>query len=112
MVHASPGLITYQAKIFKPDGTPLNEPNVIFYFQIQNADGSTNNFTAVGGAGSNYQFVNTASSDFNTYVQSNITNDKDLYQLDDLLLSSATVYGVMVRALAKQLDSGARTQQL
>lgn len=82
------------------------------YTLFPNANGTTNDFTAIGGAGSNYQSVNTEAPNTATYVESSVTGAKELYQVSDLPITSGTVYGVLVRSLSKKQDSGSRSQQL
>lgn len=80
------------------------------YSLFPTANGTTNNFTAVGGAGSNYQSVNTITATTTTYVESGTSGDKELYALQDLPVSLTTVNGVMVGGRVQDVSTNSQTQ--
>lgn len=81
------------------------------YSLFPNANGTVNDFTAVG-AGSNFQSVNTESMSTATYVESGTSGHKELYSFQDLPVSLTTVNGVLVASRAQDVSTNSQTQNL
>lgn len=74
------------------------------------ADGTTNDFTRVGGGSNNFQAVDdgyTPDED-TTYVHSSTASEKELYGFAALTTPVDTIYGVQVSMLARKEGSGSR----
>ncbi len=74
----------------------LNPVNVFTLFP--NANGSTNDMTPVGAA-TNWEAVQDTTWDTTTYVQTDVTNHIDYYNLQNLTTSPSSIYGVIVGSL-------------
>lgn len=77
---------------------------------LPNADGTTNNFTRVGGGTNNYEAVDdgTSTDGDTTYLYSSTATDKELFGCAALTGTIDTIYAVQVAARVRKEDAGNR----